>query len=267
MQSAQQLNQNAGFTIVELITVMVIMGILSVGTVRFISDGANGFATTLGRAAMVSDAQQLITRLSREVREALPSSIRVSSTGDCLELIPIVGASVYLSAPVGSAATGMQTVPLDGAVVSANSRVAIAPTNNPYNLTTQSSISPPVTVGAADVNNEVTISFSAAHQFTQASAQNRFYLVESPISYCRQAGALWRYQNYGFLATQPNLASLPNSLPNRALVAESIDPLTAIFNFTGATLQRNATVELNLQLQNGDDELAVNHLVQLRNLP
>lgn len=256
-----------GFTIVELITVMVIMGILSVGTVRFISDGANGFATTLSRAALVSDAQQLITRLSRQVREALPSSIRVSGAGDCLELIPIVGASVYLSAPVGSAASSMQVVPLDGAVLSATSRVAIAPTNNPYNLTTLSSISPNVTVAAADVNNEVAISFSSAHQFTQASAQNRFYLVESPISYCRQAGALWRYQNYGFLAAQPNIASLPSTLPNRSLVAESIDPLASIFDFTGATLQRNATVALNLQLQNGGDELAINHLVQLRNLP
>lgn len=267
MRPSLHSSHSSGFTIVELITVMVIMGILSVGTVRFISDGANGFATTLSRAAMVSDTQQLITRLSREVREALPSSIRVSTSGDCLELIPIVGASVYLSAPVGSAATSMQTVPLDGAVVSATSRVAIAPTSNPYNLSTQSSISPAVTVATADINNEVAISFSAAHQFTQASAQNRFYLVESPISYCRQAGALWRYQNYGFLGVQPDLASLPNTLPNRALVAESIDPLSAVFNFTGATLQRNATVELNLQLQRGDDELAINHLVQLRNLP
>jgi MSHA biogenesis protein MshO len=256
-----------GFTIVELITVMVIMGILSVGTVRFISDGANGFATTLSRAALVSDAQQLITRLSRDVREALPSSIRVSVSGDCLELIPIVGASVYLSAPIGSTASSMQVVPLDGAVLSANSRVALAPTSNPYSLTTLSSISPTVTVAAADVNNEVAISFSSPHQFTQASAQNRFYLVESPVSYCRQGGALWRYQNYGFLAAQPIIASLPSTLPNRSLVAESIDPLASIFDFTGATLQRNATVTLNLQLQNGGDELAINHLVQLRNLP
>lgn len=256
-----------GFTVIELITVMVIMAILSVGTVRFISDGANGFATTLTRAQMVSDAQQLITRLSREVREALPSSIRVSAAGDCLELIPIVGASVYLSAPVGSSASSLQAVPLDGAVLSANTRVAIAPTSNPYALSTTGSISPTVSVATPDANNEVAVTFATAHQFTQGSAQNRFYLVESPISYCRQGGALWRYQNYGFLNAQPTLADLPNSLPNRSLVAESIDPAGAMFDFSGATLERNATVTIDLALQQSGDELAINHLVQLRNLP
>jgi len=254
--------RNDGFTIIELITVMVILGILSVGTVTFISDGANGFASTLSRGALASDAQLLITRLNREIREALPSSIRISAGGDCLELIPITGGSVYLSAPVGTNATGLQAVPLDS-----DARVAIAPVGNVYQLGNPGAISPTVSVTAIDANNEVTINFANPHQFTQASALNRFFLVAEPISYCLQAGALWRYQNYGFNAVQLNVASLPNSTPQRALLAESINSDQPLFSTSAATLQRNATVALDIEFERNGDRLRVNHSVQLRNLP
>ncbi len=79
----------SGITLVELVTVVMILGILSVGTVKFITDSGQGFASTVGRAALAGDVRFVTLRIAKEVRDALPNSVRVS--GGCLEFVPTVG--------------------------------------------------------------------------------------------------------------------------------------------------------------------------------
>ncbi len=256
-----------GFTIIELVTVILVLSILALGTTRFLTDASNGYATTMNRADLASDARSAIARVEREVREALPNSARVSAGGECLEFIPIQGGSVYLSAPVGVAGNSLQAVPLDIAPITATSRVAIRPLGNPYNLTTVSAISPVISVNAPDVNNEVRIDFAASHRFPRESPEQRFYLVDAPVSYCISSGVLWRYTGYGYTAAQPGIVALPGSTPNRVMLAQSIGGSAPYFNVSGATLNRNAVVQLNLEFADAGDAVRISQLVHLRNLP
>lgn len=253
-----------GFTLVELITVMMVMGILAIGTVRFIADSSTGFASTITRTELAGDARFTIERISRELRSALPGSVR--STAECIEFIPVVSASSYTTLPVAVAASAFTAVPFDPLPAGSGYRVAVNPDASSYQLGTNSVVSPVVSLGVPDVNNEVTVSFSANHQFPAESASNRFFLIASPVSFCIAAQRLWRYSNYGFNSLQPGPAALPAGLPDRSLIADQVSGAPP-FQVSSATLNRSAVVELDMVFSRGNDQIALQHLVQVRNVP
>lgn len=253
-----------GFTLVELVTVMVVMGILAIGTVRFITDSSQGFASTIGRTELAGDARFTVERIGREVRDALPGSVRVN--GGCIEFIPVVAGSSYLTLPVAIAADSFKAVPIQPAAPASGIRVAVNPGGTSYQLGSVSVISPPVQVSAPDADNEVTLTMSSPHRFPAESASNRFFLVTDPVSYCIDNDQLWRFQNYGFLALQPGPGALPGSLPDRSLMAQRLRAATP-FTVDAATLTRNAVVEIDLEFERGGDLVALQHQVQVRNVP
>ncbi|NJN52657.1 MAG: prepilin-type N-terminal cleavage/methylation domain-containing protein [Gammaproteobacteria bacterium] len=59
------MSSQRGFTLVELVVVVVVLGILSVGTVRFLNDASDGYAGTVSRTELSSAA-----RLDRRTHRA-----------------------------------------------------------------------------------------------------------------------------------------------------------------------------------------------------
>lgn len=255
---------SAGFTLVELITVIVILGVLGLGTVSFISDSSRGFAATVARTELGSEARFLVQRLSRELRRALPGSLRAS--GSCLEYIPIVGASRYVTLPVATPSSTFRSVPVDPLPVPAGVRVAVYPDASAYALASPGPLSPPVTVSGPDASNEVTVTMAAPHRFASESPGQRYFLVGEPISYCVDGGSLFRYVDYGFVASQPDPTTLPGTLPERAPLAQGVLG-GAPFTVNGATHSRNAVVGVDMVLARDADQVSINHLVQVRNAP
>lgn len=253
-----------GFTLVELVVVMVVLGILSIGTVQFLTDSSDGYAATVSRSELATSTRFAVNRVATEVRDALPNSIRISGT--CLEFIPIIAASTYLDLPLATAATSFQAVPLDPAAVPAGARTAVFPDTNIYQLTSPATVSPTVAVSAPNASNEVTVTMSSAHRFAAPSPFNRFYLVDDPVSFCVDGGRLWRYSGYGFTATQPTGGSLPGAMPGRALIAQNVSAAMP-FTLNDPTLTRNAVVDIDLTFAQAGDALRVEHSVQIRNVP
>lgn len=266
MRRAPELRRprESGFTLVELVTVIVIMGILALGTVSFIGDSSRGLASTMVRSELAGDARFIIERLSRELRNALPGSVRVS--GACLEYIPVAGASRYITLPVASTASTFRSVPVDPVPLPAGVRVAVYPGSNTYDLASPGSVSPPVTVSPPDADNEVTVTFATPHQFLSESPARRYFLVTEPVSYCVDGHALYRYGDYGFLAAQAGPAGLPGALPGRSLMIEQVTSAVP-FSLSGATLTRNAVVAVDLSLTRDGDNVRLEHLVGVRNVP
>ena len=98
-----------GFTLIELVVVITVMGILSVGAVAFITDASDGYASTVRRTELGSTMRLAAERMTRELRNALPNSVRVS--GACLEFIPVDGGSSYLNLPVSIASSAIDVMP------------------------------------------------------------------------------------------------------------------------------------------------------------
>ena len=256
-----------GFTLVELVVVIVVLGILSVGTVRFLRDAGDGYASSAQRAELGSNARLAIERLSRDLHTALPNSVRVS--GECIEYVPVVAAATYQAVPVAMSATSFKASPLTTIGSLASVRVAVHPDDPStlYGLPSPGAISPGATFSAPDASNWITVSLAASHRFAAESAQKRLFVVGTPVSYCVAAGRLYRYQDYGFVALQPTPATLPTGVPQRAVVADDVLAGAAPFTYSGAVENRNAVVKVTLAFGSGADQLAVDHLVQLRNVP
>lgn len=253
-----------GFTLVELITVIMVLGILSIGTVRFITDSTSGLATTISRAELAGDTLFAVERISRSLRDALPNSVRVA--GPCIEFVPVMAASTYRTLPVAAAASSFLAVPFDPLPIPAGLRSVVYPAASLYSTASPGVMSGLVSVSAPDTNNEVTVTMAMPHQFSSESPSERVFLVGAPISYCVDGGRLWRYQNYGFRPTQPAAVDLPAARPDRALIAESVaNP--APFTVDTASLTRNAVVKIEMEFTRGADSVRIDDLVQVRNVP
>jgi MSHA biogenesis protein MshO len=291
-----------GFTLVELVIVITLLGIISLVTVGFISSSMQGYADLKRRDQLSAAARVAVERMAREVRNALPNSIRVNGTGTCLEFVPAVAASRYLSVPTASAATSFDSVAYAVEPEFVSGRVAVYPidsnvsdevhADNPiYKPDTHSIVSPILAAGLTLAPNPtpasgaVTVTFlgGAAHQFPADSPSARYFIIDEPVSFCLVGTDLYRFQGengsaYTFSVTQPSAATL-NALsePNKALLASDvISPSgSQTFRYSEATLQRNAIVLFDLLVQDQvltvsdttQEEIRIQFEVQVRNVP
>ncbi len=255
-------SRNFGFTLVEMVTVLIVLGILGTGVITFIGDSTNGFAATVARAKLAEDAQYLVEKFTEEIRDALPNSVR--SNTECLEFVPIAGGSRYHTLPIGSTSDGLFSWPIDPLPNTANLRVAVYPQPDLYALNAPGPISPVITIGAAEADNRIRLTFDSPFAFSAGAPRANYFLITQPISYCTSGTKLYRYTNYGFQTNQPNVASLPTTLPSRALAGEGVG---VNFSVAPATLQANSIVSMTVEITARGETVQLNHLAHVRNAP
>lgn len=79
--------QQRGFTLVELIVVMVVVGILAGGMVVFFVPAIQNYVAVNRRAGLTDMMDGAIRTISRDVRSAVPNSIRLPANS-CFQLVP-----------------------------------------------------------------------------------------------------------------------------------------------------------------------------------
>lgn len=267
-------SRQAGFTLVELVMVIVLLGVAGVGVSSLLSSGVQAYVDVARRDDLAQQGRYAVERMTRELRNALPGSVRVGGSGganpvQCLEFVPIVAASSYLDLPVSAAASSLEAVAFSfspqagtnyyaAVFTSSASDVYAASPNNA--LRAISGVSPVA-------GDKRTISFASPSQFPQASPQRRLYIVAGPVSFCAQDNLLTRHSSYAYSATQ----SLPPA--NGITIARYIRVVEngaaySIFNFTPGALQRSGTVHMDLRFSGkaGESEwVKFSHAVFLRN--
>ncbi|MDQ7049359.1 MAG: prepilin-type N-terminal cleavage/methylation domain-containing protein [Enterobacterales bacterium] len=93
------LTRVAAFSLLELIIVLVLVSILAISLSGLTRDSVSSYIDAKDRSRLSQSSKWIIEKISREVREALPQSVRVGSTSGyyCLEFMAIVSASSYLN--------------------------------------------------------------------------------------------------------------------------------------------------------------------------
>lgn len=85
-----------GVTLVELVIAMVVVAIIVAATIYFVYPVRQAADVTV-RAALTDTADNVLQRIRRDVRLALPNSVRVDGTGRYLEFIAVRTAGRYRS--------------------------------------------------------------------------------------------------------------------------------------------------------------------------
>jgi MSHA biogenesis protein MshO len=105
-----------GFTLVELIVVMVVTGVLAGGISVFFMPAVNNYLAVGRRASLTDMMDGALRTMSRDIRAAVPNSIRLA-TSQCFELVPTSGGGRFRTAPDtvwdASAAAADRSLPLD----------------------------------------------------------------------------------------------------------------------------------------------------------
>jgi len=257
-----------GFTLIEMVVTLVIVGILGVGITNFIGRSVQGYSDAAERQQLATIAWIVSEKVSRELREALPNSISLSNANTCVGIIPTLAGSDYLSVPIATASDNFEVVPFsnyDNADVSGE-RVAVYPNTltNLYSLPNPGvprvisdlvdNLSAGTTAGA------VTINLDSTHQFITDSPTKRAYIIQNPITYCfDNDGFLYRYSDYGF---QQNL---PANGFTRTVVGSNLSG--GQFAYTPGTLSRSGVVTLSFDVVGDDATHAITQEVQIRNVP
>lgn len=262
--------KQTGFTLLELIVVIVLLGIISVGTSGFIVNSVQGYSDLVRRDGIAATSRVAMDRMVRALRNALPNSSRTQqdASGACLEYIPILDATSYISIPLTSAASSFSIIPFSEAPELG--KTAIYPISTPavYQTGSPAVISPDISSSPASLlgPGATPLTLASAHQYPAESPSKRMFIVDGPVSFCLVGDRLYQYRNYARSATQPMPASLPSTEPNRALLAY---PVTSAQPFTvvNATLQRNALVMLEFSVEQNSEKLLIQQEVQIRNAP
>jgi len=284
-----------GFTLIELITVIMILGVVSLGISGFIGRGAEIYVDVTEREQIISDSRFVIERLNRELRAALPNSLRLSvysllgETRRCIEFTPVKWSSFYLDIPVipeGTVDT-FDAVQLIGDTDSydtdqANADfVVVYPThvNHIYKPSDLRRFGLKQVDNSA-VTNIVTLTMDAPIAFPADSPASRLYIVGAPVSYCvNNSNQITRHENYGFKEA-PTADDSPSGIGPGVLMAEHVvndlshDPEAttlneAPFRISDATLVRNAFVHIRLLFDRDENEEVAefNNEVQIANAP
>jgi MSHA biogenesis protein MshO len=267
---ARDRGPSTGFSLVELIVVIVITGIIASVVGLFITGPIQGFIDTARRAELVDAAQLALTRMGRDLRGALPNSVRIS--GNALEVLLTTDGARYRVEQPGAAADRLQFAAADDAfnTLSALSPPATTTLGTAYRVTGALAIYPlqqaganayvladgvmtpfgdlditPVTNGTA---TEYQVSLTSAggtapgaHRFPFDSPTRRVYLVSAPVTWYCNPPQLLRYEGYAVTAIQ---AVPPAGTP--VVIASNVR--ACVFQYAAGTAQRNAVVSIALSM-------------------
>jgi MSHA biogenesis protein MshO len=278
-----------GFTLVELVVTIVVGSVVVAFMAMFVVTPMLAYSAQTRRASLVDETDGALRFMGRDLRSALPNSVRVATSGSvtAVEFLGTTDAARYADGgPLGNPALVLDFTAADGAFAttvpftqltlpwsSTSSYLVIDHVGvtgaNAYDMTNV--ITPAgtsLTVSAGASANQQLVTLSPAFQFTQGSPGKRVYIVGGPVSYLCDTGAgtLTRYSGYAISSAQAaSAATLTAAGATAAQVAG--DVAACSFTYATGTAERNALVELTLQLTNSGESVQLLYEVQLVNSP
>jgi len=277
-----------GFTLVELVMVIIITGVLAAALTVFMKPAIDSYFDTRRRADLTDMADTALRRMSQDIRSAVPNSIR-SVTASCFQLVPTIAGGRYRMDMNTAATPGTwidtSTVTTDFDVLSPLWDVTNPPPllpvavgdwvviDNQNGDDVYSDPSPAraritgfVTAPLADVGvyqHRITV---ATKQFPTGYDGGRFVIVrdtEQTVFYNCVGSKLYRT----VAKFKDVLQATTCALKSGAIVATDVSSCTFVYDPNHGATQQSGFVWMRLELSRADESIALAHGVHVDNVP
>jgi MSHA biogenesis protein MshO len=288
-----------GFTLIELIMVIVILGVVGSMVAVFMKNPIDAYFASARRAALTDVADTVVRRMARDVRRALPNSMRQNDPS-CIEFIPTKTGGRYrtqdkvalppddTSLDFSKADTKFNmlgdhasfaggTVPPDQQIQSGDLIVVYnlgIPGASAYdvpaiNWTTVRTAPTPLTDPTYGTETVISLPVSG-FKFPLESGGNRFHVVaskEQMVSYVCDSGSSTLYRVVSDLPLTPDVQC--TFAPSSPKIAQKVDCAKTSFAITdsGNALNRNALVSMRLTVTDSGETVSLYHEMHVDNTP
>lgn len=240
-----------GFTLIEIIIVIVLLGIVSMIGVGIMSSVFSGYSDSVTKSHLYSEARFIIERINRELRNSIPNTVRRTDTG-LIQFAKFDNASYYEIFP-----NKKRFIPIEENIVDINDNISIYNTspdtfypenNRVYKI---DSITPS---GNIKLDKEI----------KEDSPYNRFYKISTPVTFYQDdkddKEKLVRCFGYQIGASNYGKEKGICNIMGNYLVDIS-------FDYTPVTPGSNGQVETELTLKKNNITINLSSKVILRNVP
>jgi len=285
------LRRARGFTLVELIIVMVITGILAGSMVVFFKPAVESYMAVNRRAGLTDMADGAMRKMIRDVKAAVPNSIRLVDK-NCFEVMPSSDGGRFRAGPdtawdstdpthpsqwldMTAGVTSFDVVTALRSATAANDFVVIdnQNTDDVYAGLNRATISG---IATAPNGKDTRITLSANQQFPIGYEGGRFQIVPANqqavfyvcsnvgVSNGTGTGTLSRLSGYGFTATSPKVC--PSTVGTQVM-ATKVSSCEFTYNPNEGATQQSGYIQVQITLQDNGEPVSLLYGAHVENAP
>ncbi len=288
-------NQQSGFTLVEIIIVISIMGIIGGLSSMIIGRSLDAYAALERRENLQTSVRLAVERISRELRHALPQSICVSDGANCVSnsqnrfyFVPVEAmgryqdrAGIYTSPPpiqrdrlpvlplsknrfdvlsTNSANRLLNVTVNDWAVVYSQNNADIYTGSNNVRQQISAVVQKDIQNDGDNTNDIDQIQFSTTVSFANHSPSRRFYVVDNANQV-----TLFYLSGTNLYRDTTSFASPVTPSGNQRLLMQNVQACT--FTYTPGSQQRAGLLRIDITVSRQNETIQVIHNAHVYNTP
>lgn len=262
-------SEQTGFTLVELVMVIILLGIVATFTGSFISSNVALYQTTTSQNERLNDARFILNRLDQELNSAIAFSLTVDANNRCIRFVPFSAAGQYISNATATKSVSLIMDPDSRALGKGatdrfkGQQISVLTTaaNDFYKLPSDT-VAQINRYAVASGANPTQAALTLNSSLSKDSPASRYFIFDRKISYCLDDSAdgsmnLLRQEN-----TITAAGYGPSVLMLNRLSGDSRINLSSASQFSHAILDLN----FGLLLRDGS-ELKFDHQLVMNNVP
>jgi len=235
--------KRSGFTLIELVIVIIVLSAIGIATSSYISTGVSIYTDISERDKELNSTRFVMERLRRDILNALPNSLSVSVDKQCLTFTPIIKSSLYsYDFPISPLSA------VSASIASVSDYVFNSGDKAVVYLLDESELSSAKVQAISSLATEV-ITFTGSVSFPLGSPSKRFYIIN-------------KTQSYYFTASELILAE--GCGQSGSIMADNIN---GEFDVAEPTLQRNGLAKVTFKLDFDGQEVPIEQTLHVNNVP